>query len=293
MQMLLPLLLQLLLLLVLLLLPFYGPLSLTTRVSQYQKKHSPTHTYPDHQLIFISFLHLLQSIASSVFNLLAWQSFCTTSLHVLFRLLFGLAPSTSYSIYLFTKSLSSFCNTTIWTCFAVVLRLGHLILLSVSTLYLELYLLLYHHTLIWPFSSLHAEVRPHFFFYRPGLTSMQHSTSHITVVHTPPNYYSCLMAFFPGQPGKPAPEKQNHSGKTSLQTDYHASTPPLSFLQAGCRSCRPTNSVKTLKQTPSNCQWYILMVSTDTNCLNFFHPIWILASTATLASPLTFNMSPK
>ena len=34
---------------------------------------------------------------------------------------------------------------------------------------------------------------------------------------------------------------------TSLQTDNHASTPPLSVLQAGCPSCRPTNSVKTLK----------------------------------------------
>jgi len=34
---------------------------------------------------------------------------------------------------------------------------------------------------------------------------------------------------------------------TSLQTDNHASTPPLSFLQVGCPSCRPTNSVKTLK----------------------------------------------
>ena len=31
---------------------------------------------------------------------------------------------------------------------------------------------------------------------------------------------------------------------TSLQTDNHASTSPLSFLQAGCPSCRPTNSVK-------------------------------------------------
>ena len=28
---------------------------------------------------------------------------------------------------------------------------------------------------------------------------------------------------------------------------YHASTPPLSFLQAGCPSCCPTNSVKALK----------------------------------------------
>jgi len=34
---------------------------------------------------------------------------------------------------------------------------------------------------------------------------------------------------------------------TSLQTDDHASTPPLSFLQARCSSCRPTNSVKALK----------------------------------------------
>jgi len=44
---------------------------------------------------------------------------------------------------------------------------------------------------------------------------------------------------------------------TSLKTDNHASTPPLSFLQAGCRSCRPTNSVKALKAlklTPENIQ---------------------------------------
>ena len=35
---------------------------------------------------------------------------------------------------------------------------------------------------------------------------------------------------------------------TSLHTDNHASTPPLSFLQAGCPSCGPTNSVKALKE---------------------------------------------
>ena len=34
---------------------------------------------------------------------------------------------------------------------------------------------------------------------------------------------------------------------TSLQTDNYASTPPLSFLQAGYPSCRPTNSIKALK----------------------------------------------
>jgi len=36
---------------------------------------------------------------------------------------------------------------------------------------------------------------------------------------------------------------------TALQTDSHASTPPLSFLQAGCPSCHPTNSVKARKAT--------------------------------------------
>jgi len=34
---------------------------------------------------------------------------------------------------------------------------------------------------------------------------------------------------------------------TSLQTDNHASTPSISFLQPGCPSCRPTSSIKALK----------------------------------------------
>jgi len=34
---------------------------------------------------------------------------------------------------------------------------------------------------------------------------------------------------------------------TSFQTDNHTSTPPLRFLQAGCPSCCPTNSIKALK----------------------------------------------
>ena len=39
---------------------------------------------------------------------------------------------------------------------------------------------------------------------------------------------------------------------TSLQTGNHASTPPLSFLQAGCPFCRPTSSVKALKGDSKN-----------------------------------------
>ena len=46
--------------------PFNGLWSGTTRVGRYQKKHSPTHTHPDHRTSFIIFLHLQRSMASSV-----------------------------------------------------------------------------------------------------------------------------------------------------------------------------------------------------------------------------------
>ena len=39
--------------------PFNGPWSKTTRVGRYQKKHSPTHTHPDHWSSFINLLHIL------------------------------------------------------------------------------------------------------------------------------------------------------------------------------------------------------------------------------------------
>ena len=51
--------------------PFNGLWSGTTRVGWYQKKHSPTHTHPDHRTSFINFLQLLRSVASSLFNLRA------------------------------------------------------------------------------------------------------------------------------------------------------------------------------------------------------------------------------
>jgi len=74
------------------------------------------HTSPDHQPFFISFLHLLWSIAYSLFSSCAWQSFCSTSLQVPFGLLLGLEPSTFYSIHFFTQSLSSFHNTCQYHC---------------------------------------------------------------------------------------------------------------------------------------------------------------------------------
>jgi len=75
-----------------------------------------------------------------------------------------------------------------------------------------------------------------------------------------------LTAPFPGLPGWVGTRKVKPSGFywskrqrvavasagsyascISLQTDNHVSTPLLSFLQTGCPSCRPTNSVKALK----------------------------------------------
>ena len=51
--------------------PFNGLWSGTTRVGQYQKKHSPTHTHTDHRTSVIIFLHLQQSMASTLFILRA------------------------------------------------------------------------------------------------------------------------------------------------------------------------------------------------------------------------------
>ena len=82
-------------------------------------------------------------------------------------------------------------------------------------------------------------------------------------VHYWSNTYTRLTALCPGLPRWAGTRKVKPSGFhwskrqwhqlgrmqvcTSLQTDNHASTPQLSFLQAGCPSCSPTNSVKALK----------------------------------------------
>ena len=50
---------------------------------------------------------------------------------------------------------------------------------------------------------------------------------------------------------------------TSLQPDNHTSTPPLTFLQAGRPSCRPTNSVKALKA-----KILLLLLGTKRNTAN-------------------------
>jgi len=82
------------------------------------------------------------------------------------------------------------------------------------------------------------------------------------------------MAIIWDYPGEPVPERQNQSGFTgardsewqwhqlgymeictSPQADYHTSTLPLGFLQAGFPSCCPTNSIKHWRQIHSQKLW--------------------------------------
>jgi len=122
-------------------------LSGTTQVSWYQKKHSPTHTYHGHQLSPIRFLHPTRSMASSLFNPHAWQSF----LQSLSKFSLGLAPSTSYFIHFFTQSLTSFRNTcqyhhSPFCCSTKIMSSNPSLSLSLSTFYLEFYLVASRHT---------------------------------------------------------------------------------------------------------------------------------------------------
>jgi len=70
---------------------------------------------------------------------------------------------------------------------------------------------------------------------------------------------------------------------TSLQTDNHASTPPLSFLQAGCPSCRPTNSVKALKAL------LLTVIKLITLLLWSGHYLWIYAEFEIIWFHLSFK----
>ena len=104
-------------------------LSTTTQMSWYQKKHSPTHICHGHQWSLICFLHLLWSMASSLFNLRAWQSFpqSLSKFSFVYLLAWHLQLHTPY-IYSPNHCLLFAAHIhTIATCFAVILRLWHII----------------------------------------------------------------------------------------------------------------------------------------------------------------------
>jgi len=152
-----------------------------------------THTHRGHQLSLIRFIHLIWSLASSVLNLCIWQSFSTISKFSLVLLLIWHPPL--HTLYISSPSHCLLFAThahTIATSFAVLPRLCHLILVSLSTLYLEL---------------LSCSFTPHI-----HLTIFISARSCCTLTQTQPRQH-----------------------------------PALCFLQAGCPSCHPTNSIKTLK----------------------------------------------
>ena len=201
-------------------------------MSRYQNKHSPT-PHPDHHPFFISFFHLPRSITSSLFKLRAWQSFCTTSFHVLFGLPLGLEPSTSYSIHLFIQSVSSFRSTCP-----------------------------YHHNLfccsiniISPIPSL-------------SLNSLLGTLSFALTLHI--HLTKCVL----------------------ISARFSATS--FSFLTGQVSlPCSILLRTQLLYSLPLLINDISLLVSSGTNCLNLFHPILIVASTAASASPSTLNISPR
>jgi len=108
-----------------------------------QKKHSPTHTHREHQI----------SLSASSIYYDAWH--LPYSIHTLYSLFpqsfskFSLVYLLAWHPPLHTPYISSLNHYllfaahahTIATCFAVVRRLCQLILVSISTLYLGLYLI--------------------------------------------------------------------------------------------------------------------------------------------------------
>jgi len=121
---------------------FYGSLDF---VQDNPGEPVPEETFTYSHLLWSSIIpyciiHLLWSVASSLFNLRAWQSFSAISKFSLAYLLAWHPPLTTYisspnHCFLFAAHAH-----TIATWFAVVPRLCHLILVSLSTLYLELYI---------------------------------------------------------------------------------------------------------------------------------------------------------
>jgi len=119
-------------------------------VRAYPNEPVPEVTFTHSHLSLSSIILYLFSLSIVIRDILPLQFTCLiVFLHNLhpsfFGLPLGLSPSTSYSIHFFTQSVNRYLlfaahAHTIATCFAVVPRLCHLILVSLSTLYLELYL---------------------------------------------------------------------------------------------------------------------------------------------------------
>jgi len=94
--------------------PFYSSLDF---VQDNLGEAVPEEIFTDSHLTWSSIIPYLLPPSITIHGILSIQFTCLTvffhnlSLQVFFGLPLGLAPSTSYSIYFFTQSLSSFCTT--------------------------------------------------------------------------------------------------------------------------------------------------------------------------------------
>jgi len=116
---------------------FYGPLSRTTRVSRYQKKHSPSWSFNLYQLLLSTTIHSILSVQitclaifyHNLFPCPLWSNSWSGALHLIF--------------HTFLHSISVFFSQHMpipLQPVAVVSILYHLYLVFLSTPYLELYL---------------------------------------------------------------------------------------------------------------------------------------------------------
>jgi len=160
--------------------------------------------------------------------------FLSTSLQVLFGLPFGLAPSTSYSTHFFTESLSSFHNLcpyhhNLFCCSTKIISSNPSLSLNYT------WSSIFYHNVTHPSDHSHlcplTPLKWHiiFFSYRPGLTSMQQTTSHITAVQSP-SHYQWYRPIFVGKQWYQLPEfvpstqnakhKQIHKKQNSNLNQY-------------------------------------------------------------------------
>ena len=146
----------------------------------------PEQTFTHSHLSWSSIIPYLLPPSIMIHDIISVQFTCLTvffqNLSPKFSLVFLLAwHSPLHTPYISSPNHSSFHSTahTITTCFAVVPRLCHLILVSLSSLYLELCLVVSCHTSILPFSSLPAEVPPHFpFLWARSHFQATHNSAH-------------------------------------------------------------------------------------------------------------------
>jgi len=162
---------------------FYGPLSGTTQLSRYRKKLTPV-LIINHPFSTASIYYGPQHPPCSIYmldSLIAQH----VSKFSLFYLVVWHPPLHTPYISFFIQSLSSFCNTcpcchNLFCCSTEIMSSNP----SLSTHYLELFYLNAAHPSDYPFL---CSLKSHliFFSYRPGFTSIEHTTLHTAAIHSP------------------------------------------------------------------------------------------------------------